>query len=67
MNASDITPSVASPCIGICQLNSDSVCLGCGRLISEIVEWTRASEARRRQIVELSTQRLPPLSEDVVR
>lgn len=64
MNAQDISPSVASPCIGVCQLNAESVCLGCGRLISEIVEWPRASETRRRQIVDLSAQRLPPLAED---
>ena len=64
MNTSDIAPAVASPCIGVCQLNAESVCLGCGRLIGEIVEWPRAGEARRRQIVELSAERLPPLSGD---
>jgi predicted Fe-S protein YdhL (DUF1289 family) len=41
---------VASPCVGICQLDQRSVCLGCGRLIGEIAEWSAASEMRRREI-----------------
>ena len=43
---------VASPCVGVCQLDQRSICLGCGRLIGEIAEWSLATEARRRQIVE---------------
>jgi predicted Fe-S protein YdhL (DUF1289 family) len=42
---------VESPCVGVCQLDERSVCGGCGRLIAEIAEWSRASEARRREIV----------------
>lgn len=45
-----VTP-VESPCVGVCQLDEHSVCGGCGRLIAEIAEWSRASEARRREIV----------------
>ncbi len=45
-----VTP-VESPCVGVCQLDERSVCSGCGRLIGEIAEWSRASEARRREIV----------------
>ena len=41
---------VASPCIGVCELDQASTCTGCGRLITEIAEWSRASEQRRRQI-----------------
>lgn len=58
MNVSDLTAGqVASPCIGICQLDTASECLGCGRLIGEIIEWPRAAETRRRDIVRLAAQR----------
>lgn len=58
MNASDSTAGqVASPCIGVCQLDAASECRGCGRLIGEIIEWPRATEPRRRDIVRLAAQR----------
>ena len=40
----------ASPCTGTCTLDREDVCLGCGRTIGEIIEWTGASAARRREI-----------------
>jgi uncharacterized protein len=42
---------VASPCIDICRLDAQGLCIGCRRTIEEISEWSRASEARRREIV----------------
>lgn len=48
---------VASPCTGVCRVDSEDMCLGCGRQIDEIVEWSRASEARRRVIVTLAAER----------
>ncbi|WP_420468600.1 DUF1289 domain-containing protein [Panacagrimonas sp.] len=48
-----------SPCIGICQLDASSMCIGCGRLMSEIVEWPRVSEARRREIRRQAQTRMP--------
>lgn len=50
-----------SPCVGICRLNAESYCLGCGRSISEIAEWPRASRFRRAVIVEQSKARLKTL------
>jgi predicted Fe-S protein YdhL (DUF1289 family) len=41
---------VASPCIGICRLNAQKVCMGCGRTGNEIAEWLAASDARRMTI-----------------
>ncbi|HXC10218.1 MAG TPA: DUF1289 domain-containing protein [Steroidobacteraceae bacterium] len=49
---------VPSPCINVCRLDSQGICIGCRRTIDEIAEWSRASEARRREIlreVELRT------------
>jgi predicted Fe-S protein YdhL (DUF1289 family) len=46
-----------SPCTGVCRLDAESVCLGCGRRIEEIAAWGSASEARKREIVALARQR----------
>ena len=46
---------VESPCIKICTLDARSgLCLGCGRTIDEIAQWTTMSaEERRRVMAEL--------------
>jgi uncharacterized protein len=41
---------VASPCVGHCTLDSESVCLGCGRHINEIMAWPAVSDAVRQDI-----------------
>jgi predicted Fe-S protein YdhL (DUF1289 family) len=53
------TPSseVASPCIQICQLDAAQICIGCGRSIREIGEWSVASSERRLQIRAEAQQR----------
>ena len=59
MNAGQAQSSqVASPCIGICRLDDEQMCEGCGRTIEEIVEWSRATESRRRVIVGLADERM---------
>jgi hypothetical protein len=42
---------VPSPCVDICRLDARGLCIGCRRTIEEISEWSRASEARRREIL----------------
>jgi len=49
---------VASPCRRRCCLNEAERCLGCGRLLAEILEWGNASDERRRVIRDLAEQRL---------
>lgn len=49
---------VASPCRRRCCLNEAERCLGCGRLLAEILEWGQASDERRRVIRDLAEQRL---------
>ena len=29
---------IESPCIGICELNKNKICIGCGRTIDEIIK-----------------------------
>ncbi|KAB0547266.1 DUF1289 domain-containing protein [Pseudomonas argentinensis] len=49
---------VASPCRRRCCLNQAERCLGCGRLLAEILEWGNADDERRRVIRALAEQRL---------
>jgi uncharacterized protein len=42
---------VASPCVDICRLDAQGLCIGCRRTIEEISEWPHAGEARRREIL----------------
>jgi predicted Fe-S protein YdhL (DUF1289 family) len=42
---------VPSPCIDICRLDAQGLCIGCRRTIGEISEWSRATETRRREIL----------------
>ena len=45
------TGKVPSPCINICKMNPQSgLCEGCFRTIDEIVQWSTASEDRKRQV-----------------
>lgn len=40
-------PSAHSPCVRLCTLNDDEVCLGCGRTLQDIIGWTQMSEAEK--------------------
>lgn len=55
---------VPSPCVDICRLDAQGLCIGCRRTIGEISEWPRASETRRREILTALVQRqavpIPP-------
>ena len=50
---------VASPCVDVCRLDAQGLCIGCRRTIDEITEWSRASEARRREILRNVAERTP--------
>jgi predicted Fe-S protein YdhL (DUF1289 family) len=52
-----IDAAAASPCINICQLDAQGLCIGCRRTLDEIAEWSSASEARRREILRALTLR----------
>jgi uncharacterized protein len=50
-------PRVESPCINVCTLNAQRVCIGCGRTIDEIASWSRLSDEERRTVCEQAAQR----------
>lgn len=49
--------SLTSPCISRCNLTDDKVCSGCFRSLSEIMEWSKASNKRKKIIVVNAQQR----------
>lgn len=46
------------PCVRNCCLDHADVCLGCGRKLSEILEWHDADPMRREVILDLANKRL---------
>jgi predicted Fe-S protein YdhL (DUF1289 family) len=61
VDASLKTAVVPSPCIDICRLNAQGLCMGCRRTLGEIAEWSQASDARRLEILSaLKTRTLRP-------
>lgn len=47
---SNVSPAVPSPCISLCRLDEQKVCLGCFRHVEDIREWRSADDERRRVI-----------------
>jgi uncharacterized protein len=54
---SNVSPAVPSPCISLCRLDEQKVCLGCFRHVEDIREWRSADDQRRRVIVAQAEQR----------
>lgn len=52
---------VASPCVRNCCLNADDVCMGCGRLITEITGWTDFTAEQKRAVIAAASARIEVL------
>ena len=53
----DMTQPVKSPCIEVCSLNNQDICIGCYRPANEIIEWFSAPNERKREILASVDQR----------
>ena len=49
---------VPSPCVSICALDGDDVCVGCFRTGNEISHWGRLSADQQREVLKRCEQRL---------
>lgn len=47
----------ASPCISVCLLDEQDICLGCYRSAAEITDWFMASPPEKRAILERARDR----------
>lgn len=45
--------SILSPCIGLCTLDAQGLCLGCLRSGDEIAAWLALDDAERRYIMDV--------------
>ncbi|MFO7553427.1 MAG: DUF1289 domain-containing protein [Haliea sp.] len=59
-----VEQELASPCISVCLLNEDDICLGCYRSAAEITDWFMADPAGKHDI--LSRARDRRLADDKV-
>jgi predicted Fe-S protein YdhL (DUF1289 family) len=46
-----LSERVSSPCVSICALDEQGICIGCHRTGDEILRWTRMSNEERRQVL----------------
>lgn len=44
---------LASPCVQVCALDDEDICIGCQRNVAEITRWSRMDNAERRQVLAL--------------
>jgi hypothetical protein len=48
----DRTERPDSPCVGVCTLDDDDLCIGCLRTGQEIAAWTRMTPAQQWSVVQ---------------
>ena len=44
-------PAIASPCVSVCALDENDICMGCYRSATEITDWFMASDEDKRAIM----------------
>ncbi|WP_174285355.1 DUF1289 domain-containing protein [Sphingomonas bacterium] len=49
--AGSIDDRPASPCTGICTLDDDDRCVGCGRTLDDIAAWGSMTGAEQRAVI----------------
>ena len=55
---------VVSPCMGVCVLDDDDMCIGCYRTCGEIASWAAANNAERQTILDRVDERVAKLQCD---
>ncbi|MCM0612527.1 DUF1289 domain-containing protein [Marinobacter sediminum] len=46
-----VSDKVRSPCVQVCALDENDVCIGCQRTGDEILRWTRMTNDERREVL----------------
>ena len=49
--ATDSIDIVPSPCVSICALDADDICVGCFRTVREISQWGRMPSDQQREVL----------------
>ncbi|WP_447593401.1 DUF1289 domain-containing protein [Aquipseudomonas campi] len=48
---------VRSPCVSICALDDQDICIGCQRSADEITRWGRMDNVERREVLQRCVER----------
>ena len=54
---------VQSPCTRHCGLNTDGICVGCGRTVRELRIWSNCNDEEKQEIVSESRNRLKSMQD----
>ncbi len=49
---------VGSPCVSVCLLDGNDVCVGCFRTAAEITDWVMLDDEARRQVIASTRERM---------
>lgn len=52
-----VTKGVQSPCVSVCKLDEQKICVGCWRSLDEIRAWSKMSDQQKAIVVEMSAAR----------
>ncbi|AZT83470.1 DUF1289 domain-containing protein [Marinobacter sp. GN3S48] len=52
-----VADKVRSPCVSVCALDANDVCIGCHRTGDEIMRWTRMTNDERRDVLKKVARR----------
>lgn len=48
---------VRSPCVSVCALDEEDICIGCHRSADEIMHWARMTDDERREVLSKVAER----------
>lgn len=46
-----VSDKVRSPCVQVCALDENDICIGCQRTGDEILRWTQMTNEERREVL----------------
>lgn len=49
--------AVRSPCVGVCALDENDMCIGCQRTADEITRWSQMTDEERLEVMRLVIRR----------
>ncbi len=52
-----MSEAVKSPCVSVCALGENDLCMGCFRSTQEITDWSSYDDERKREVVRLANER----------
>ncbi|MBJ6138903.1 DUF1289 domain-containing protein [Marinobacter litoralis] len=52
-----VRDKVRSPCVSVCALNDDDICIGCQRTGDEILRWSSMTDDERREVLKSVAER----------